>query len=616
MRSSGGTSEKKVLKWLLWGSTITTLIFWSNLADPFNNPKSWALYMLAAYLLGWVIFQYRRIVENVALRDASILILLFMATNLFSLIFTEPKYIGLFGENARRTGFLTYAALSIVSITAAVLFSNEETKELEYFVPVVSIPLGMYGLLQHFHIDFIQWNNPYNSVLSTLGNPDFASALMGIFMVLSFGILMNSSKTLGIRVLAFLSALLLLATILFSQARQGLISGILGCFFVLVIWARQKNFYFFLSFLIAGSFGLITGILGMLNHGPLAGLVYKESISLRGDYWRAGMRMLKSHFWSGVGLDRYGAYFRQYRDAKQANRHSFDTVANAAHNVVIQLGATGGIFVVSTYVFIIAFVGWRAFVLIRSTSGNAQVAVGAITGAWIAYEAQSFISIDNIGISVWGWVLAGCIVGLSAKLTGASVVIKQKNNKSEIRRKSRSTSTRETLQPLISGIAVTMALAFIIPLFLADSSIRLSRSYAKPKPEQEQAYSLAVRKPLLFGIVDPYNRAVVGTILASNGLVEQGTILLQEALKSDPRNFEALRVISLIYEQTNQLNKAVETRSQMAMLDPYNREVSLALAQDFQAIGKVDDAKRIFLEIVRTYPLSNEAKTVHSKFNI
>ena len=33
--------------------------------------------------------------------------------------------------------------------------------------------------------------------------------------------------------------------------------------------------------------------------------------------------------------------------------------------------------------------------------------------AWIGFQAQSLISIDNIGIAVWGWLLGGAIIGLS-----------------------------------------------------------------------------------------------------------------------------------------------------------------------------------------------------------
>ena len=145
--------------------------------------------------------------------------------------------------------------------------------------------------------------------------------------------------------------------------------------------------------------------MGMLNQGPLKSFFYKASVTYRGDYWRAGVRMFKDHPWFGVGLDRYGAYFRHYRDATQALRRGPDIVSNAAHDVPIQLAATGGIFVLIAFLAITGFIAWRGVVALRNTAGVTQIVVASFFGAWVTYEAQSLISIDNVGIAIWGWLI-------------------------------------------------------------------------------------------------------------------------------------------------------------------------------------------------------------------
>ena len=162
-----------------------------------------------------------------------------------------------------------------------------------------------------------------------------------------------------------------------------------------------------------GVAGGAAGLIGMLNQGPLKGFFYKASVTYRGDYWRAGVRMFKDHPWFGVGLDRYGAYFRQYRDAAQALRRGPDIVSNAAHDVPIQLAATGGIFVLIAFLAITGFIAWRGVVALRNTAGVTQIVVATFFGAWVTYEAQSLISIDNVGIAIWGWLLGGIVVALS-----------------------------------------------------------------------------------------------------------------------------------------------------------------------------------------------------------
>jgi O-antigen ligase len=123
--------------------------------------------------------------------------------------------------------------------------------------------------------------------------------------------------------------------------------------------------------------------------------------------------MFKSHPIFGVGLDRYGAYFREYRDATQSLRRGPDLVSNAAHNIPIQIAATGGIVLLIGYLLFTFFVLWRAIVALKKLKGKEQLTAAALIGAWAAYELQSMISIDNLGISVWGYLLAGAIVGIS-----------------------------------------------------------------------------------------------------------------------------------------------------------------------------------------------------------
>jgi hypothetical protein len=45
---------------------------------------------------------------------------------------------------------------------------------------LVSIFISSYAYLQSTGQDFVNWNNPYNSIIVTLGNPNFASAIMAV----------------------------------------------------------------------------------------------------------------------------------------------------------------------------------------------------------------------------------------------------------------------------------------------------------------------------------------------------------------------------------------------------------------------------------------------------
>ena len=575
------SSKSQALNWLLVGGSLVTLFIWANLNDPFNAPKSWVMFIAGAYLAGWVGFQIKDALRDSVLRIAFILSGAYLVLLFLAFLFTNEKFVGFFGENARRTGFLTYFCLTIFFLSAALLFRLSNLQKFDFVTLIVGPIVGLYGFGQHYKIDAIKWNNPYNSVLSTLGNPDFASAVMGIFLVLTVGVILNRGLAIGIRLWGLFSSAILTITILFSGARQGLLAALIGIGIVVVVYLFQKNKVAGYGALGLGLVGFVVGVLGMLNTGPASKYLYKVSVTYRGDYWRAGINMFKHHFLFGVGLDRYGSYFRQYRDATQSLRRGPDVISNAAHDVPIQLAATGGILVLLVFIALFVFVAWRGFVVIRRTSGVQQLVVASFVGAWITYEAQSFISIDNVGIAIWGWILGGLIVGIS-------VVETEEPSASPVKTKKRAAvgSKESAVQPLVSGLAATIALAIVIPLFLADSSARMARSYAKPTAQQMNAYVDAVKKPLTYGFQDPANKFMVATLLAEAGRVDEGIAMLKDLIATDPQNFAAVDTLANIYEQTNRPAQAVPLRKKAVALDPFNPKIVEKLNQDLKASGK------------------------------
>ena len=85
----------------------------------------------------------------------------------------------------------------------------------------VGLVLSIYGFLQIQGQDIYNWNNPYNSMISTLGNPNFASAMLAIFCTMAISALfieqINGYYKFAAVALSFLSVY----DIFKSQSRQG-----------------------------------------------------------------------------------------------------------------------------------------------------------------------------------------------------------------------------------------------------------------------------------------------------------------------------------------------------------------------------------------------------------
>jgi O-antigen ligase len=605
------TSDKQALTWLLFGGSLVSIFFWTSLEDPFNAPKSWILYSVGFWLLGWVAFQVKARWQSVLDRSVLLFSGVFSLTLLLAFFFTDVKLQGIFGDYARRTGFLSYFSLVVFFVAASFLVTLSNVALFDRVTLVVGFIVGLYGFLQHFKIDPIKWNNPYNSVLSTLGNPDFAAAVMAIFMVLAFGLVLNPTKAFVVRVWAAVNMALLLITIIFSQVRQGLLAGAIGISLIVLVWIhqRQRIIAWALSGL-AVLFGVV-GLVGMLNQGPFKGFFYKASVTYRGDYWRAGIRMFKSHPWFGVGLDRYGAYFRQYRDATQALRRGPDLVSNAAHDVPIQLAATGGIFVLLSFFAITGFILWRGVVGLRNTTGITQIVLATFFGAWLTYEAQSLISIDNVGIAIWGWILGGVVVALS----NDSVI--EEVEKRVVKSGKKVTRAKESIslaQPLVSGLLFILAIAVCIPMFLSDSSLRALRTYSVPKANELPGYLQLARKPLTYGFQDPHAKESVAVLIAQAGAIEEGKGDLKAVLAADSRNYDALESLALIGEQTNGVSEAVGYRQRIAAIDPWNYKNLFQLGEDLKKTGDIAAAKAIVGQIDAFASHTAESATAHKDF--
>jgi O-antigen ligase len=561
-------SSAIALRWLLWGGASITLLFWTNLNDPFNAPKSWALSIIAFWLFGWIIFQIKGQWANRTTRVATILAFAFWFTLTVAFLATDNKFTGFFGEYQRKTGYLTYSSFIFLFIAATYLISPSKLDSLDRVALFIGSTSGVYGLIQHFGKDFVHWNNPYNSVLGTLGNPDFAAAVMAIFAILNFGIILKEGRKSWERVLALSNTTLLFVVIQFAQVRQGLITATLGIGIVILVWIYQKNRV--ASFIFAGISSLITllSIAGALNKGPLIKFFYKASVTYRGDYWRAGWRMFIFNPIFGVGLDRYGANFRAFRDNTQTIRRGPNLVSNAAHNVPIQLAATGGIFLLTTYLALTLFIAWRALIALKKSTGTGQIATATVIGAWVAYEAQSFISIDNIGIAIWGYILGGAVVGLS---------IIPVNTKAKIGRNSH-------LQPIFSSLFAAAFLVVSVFFFQAETAMHAFESTAKPSSQADlQAYEVYAKKPILGIFKEPALIFLIASDLASAGDLPDAKNLLINQINQDSKNYESFELLAEIFEYEKNWERAIEIRLRIDTLDPFNsKNISqLKLDRDF-----------------------------------
>ena len=591
------------VKLLLIGSCFITLIINPSIADPINSPKMWALVLLGSWLLGPLIVATVRgfKTEHVIYKIYFGVCLLFGISLLFSTMFTENIQRAIFGETQRRNGLLSYSSLLVISISAS-LYLRKLTINLFYSViSCITLLLTTYGLFQHYGQDFVNWDNPYNSVIGTLGNPNFMAAILGIFGTICFSSVLIKSIDFRFKLFMFLLGIFCLTIIIFSNSRQGIINLLLGIWLMLLLFFFKRKRAIYVLFLVITIPVLMLMILGMLQRGPLQSYIYKDSVSIRGFYWRAAINMFLQNPITGVGIDSYGLYFKEFREVAYPLKFGFELSSNSAHNIYLQMFATGGIFLGVLYLSLLLFVFITGLRSLKYQDDNNYFLLFALIGSLFSFQAQSLISIDNLGVSVWGWLFSGLIIAKS--IEGRTQHTK---NSQDLRGNSRSSNEKISFDYIslqISSIFL-VSMLFLIS-FSYQNERNLRQVYATYNPNsinQSADFKNYAMKSLEVKFNDNNYKVSILNLLNENSEKDFVIDKLDNYLTKDKRNLFLLESKAIILEKFNETSKAMETRIQISMYDQWNCENYLKLMKLYISSGDLINAKIIETRITSIAP--------------
>jgi O-antigen ligase len=401
------------------GALVTFLISPNTNLDPINIIKFSCLMIGAGYLVA----DYREVLNSFK-KNAKIYKVFVVATifgvvyQVVGLIVTDaPIWQKIFGAFGRNTGFLTYFALAlIVLITSTLKESKQVLTIVKLFFLVMAFEV-LYGLFQWVGADPYSWKNLYNPIIGTLGNPNFSSAFYGIASGLILPFIFSKELNLKYRIsLAVCYPLLLLLTIA-SDSWQGTGLVLISASVYLLYWTRKIARLNLLSYLLITTYAAISylAILGFSGGGPLGQFLNKPTFTIRVDYWNTAIRTISNFPIFGVGSDSFGDWFRLMRDEETVARIGLNVSTNSAHNVVLDMMANTGILVGLSYLLVVALILWRAIPLIWFPNRNTNPVFIPVFLAWFSYQIQSLVSINQIGIGIWGWIFQGRMVAMLFK---------------------------------------------------------------------------------------------------------------------------------------------------------------------------------------------------------
>jgi hypothetical protein len=332
-----------------------------------------------------------------------------------------------------------------------------------------------------------------------------------------------------------------------SKSQQGYLVFAAGASVVIYLWIKSfdklsklKPIYLFICFI-----GITAVLLDILQKSPWQSVLYKPSVTFRGDFWRTGWQITQDNPIFGVGLDGYRDNYRLYRDQITAERNP-SAMVDSAHNVFLDISSGGGLPLLLIYCGLILLVVIAiARVIRREKYFNYSFA--GISGVWVAYLAQSVISINQIGLAIWGWALSGVIIGYEIKTRNIAP-------SAEVR--------TPAMERVAIYLSVIIGLVVSLPLLLADGQFRSSvKAGDVIKIEQN---------------LDRWPQSVIrmnvaAQIFIDGGFANRALIISQKAVKLNPINFEAWEKIYLNSDSDE--NTKAQALAKMRELDPFNPSI-------------------------------------------
>lgn len=548
---------------------VTTIFIIPTNVEPFSEPRLWIFSCLS--LISFLIFFFsgNKLYPVKPLKIVSNLIFGFIALLFVSAIgnnLTIPQFF--LGAWARNNGLAFYVAIFMLFVVTVNLKSSGLAYSALKALSVTGIISVIYAWLQLLNFDVLNSFFPlYNSkllVYSFFGNTNFFSAFFSFSFLANIAIICTPNFSKRDKIASFV-IIFLSIPFLFIVDLQGLLLAIFGSVSIITFWLhfqfKSKNNFLTMSkiiylipLLLIGISALILKVQNRLN--------IQELISLedRFYYWRSAFEMIRSNPWFGVGPDSFGNWigiyrtkeFYYFRDQLGVDPGYTDN----AHNVFLQIGATLGIPALVLYFLLLVFVLKRSLIAFRVTSN--KLLVFSLITIFFSYLAQSLISIDHLGISVWGWVVGGILVNIS--LGGESL-------------------QRKKLDKTPKRILWNLELVFLIlPITLSTyvtsdliQVTRISNIFAKSILDSsffERSQDFSYLFTLALNSNHASLRTDVATHLANKGKLEQALILAESTTKAFPREVKSWLLLSKIYKNMGRDMEYLEALEVLRELEP------------------------------------------------
>jgi hypothetical protein len=278
--------------------------------------------------------------------------------------------------------------------------------------------------------------------------------------------------------------------------------------------------------------------------------------------------MGSDHPLTGVGFDTYGDWFRRARDEQALILPGPNTTTNAAHNVPFDVFAFGGWPLFIPYLFILVLTIIAIVKVTLRTRAYDGVFV-TLTTAWVCYQLQSVISINQIGLAIWGWLFGGALIAYEIATRPKKEDSPNDPTKSKqvpgraVKPKSSETIFSSTL---IAGIGAVAGLLIASPPYSADAKWRSAIATQNVQKVEEALV------PSYLNPMNSYKYVSAVQLLEGSKLFDLSLKYSKIAVEFNPNHYDSWRMLYFVTNSSPE-DKALALEN-LKRLDPNNPDVT------------------------------------------
>jgi cytochrome c-type biogenesis protein CcmH/NrfG len=262
--------------------------------------------------------------------------------------------------------------------------------------------------------------------------------------------------------------------------------------------------------------------------------------------------------------------------------------------------STGGLFIFLPYVLLILFVTYIGARAIFQSRNSDKLKIASIFATWIGMLAINFVTVDNLGISVWFWITGGVLVAVSEKTKSVEIHTESRKSKKNSTQKFSQIDQGFPKTVVISFVLTIAVLVLLTPNLSRSSSLYILKNNGIPASSDNRPAALTSEAEISAN--NPQQLIQLANLALSRSAVDQALPIIERINQLDSRSYYGNYFAAIAHESQGNLTKAITYRETLLKLDPWGTDNMLQLIKSYLATGKLSQAKDIGTKVKKYYP--------------